>query len=38
LSEAVHRHRPIVEAVEAGDLNRLREAIRLHYLTGFPVH
>jgi DNA-binding GntR family transcriptional regulator len=38
LSEAVHRHRPIVEAVEAGDLNRLREAIRSHYLIGFPQH
>jgi DNA-binding GntR family transcriptional regulator len=37
LSEAVHRHRPIVEAVEEGDLDRLRAAIRSHYLTGFPV-
>jgi DNA-binding GntR family transcriptional regulator len=36
LSEAVHRHRPIVEAVEEGDMDRLREAIRSHYLTGFP--
>jgi DNA-binding GntR family transcriptional regulator len=36
LSEAVHRHRPIVEAVEEGDLDRLRAAIRSHYLTGFP--
>ena len=37
LSEAVHRHRPIVEAVEEGNLDRLRAAIRSHYLTGFPV-
>jgi len=36
LSEAVHRHRPIVEAVEEGDLDRLRAEIRNHYLTGFP--
>jgi len=37
LSEAVHRHRPIVAAVEAGDLDRLRAEIRSHYLTGFPA-
>jgi len=36
LSEAVHRHRPIVEAVEEGDLDRLRAELRNHYLTGFP--
>jgi DNA-binding GntR family transcriptional regulator len=36
LSEAVRRHRPIVEAVEEGDLDRLRAEIRNHYLTGFP--
>jgi DNA-binding GntR family transcriptional regulator len=36
LSEAVHRHRPIVEAVEEGDLERLRAELRSHYLTGFP--
>ena len=36
LSEAVRRHRPIVEAVEEGDLDRLRAEIRGHYLTGFP--
>jgi DNA-binding GntR family transcriptional regulator len=36
LSEAVRRHRPIVEAVEEGDLDRLRAEIRSHYLTGFP--
>ena len=28
LSEAVHRHRPIVEAVEEGDLDRLRTELR----------
>jgi GntR family transcriptional regulator, rspAB operon transcriptional repressor len=38
LSEAVHRHRPIVEAVEEGDLDRLRAELRNHYLTGFPQH
>jgi DNA-binding GntR family transcriptional regulator len=36
LAEAVHRHRPILEAVEEGDLDRLRAEIRSHYLTGFP--
>ena len=38
LSEAVDRHRPIVEAVEQGDLGRLRAEIRIHYLTAFPQH
>ena len=38
LSEAVHRHRPIVEAVEEGDLDRLRAELRSHYLTGFPQY
>jgi DNA-binding GntR family transcriptional regulator len=37
LSEAVDRHRPILDAVEEGDLPRLRREIRDHYLTGFPV-
>jgi DNA-binding GntR family transcriptional regulator len=37
LSEAVRRHRPIVEAVEEGDLPRLRAELRGHYLTGFPA-
>jgi DNA-binding GntR family transcriptional regulator len=37
LSEAVRRHRPIVEAVEEGDLHRLRAELRSHYLTGFPA-
>jgi DNA-binding GntR family transcriptional regulator len=36
-SEAVHRHQPILDAVEEGDLPRLRAEIRDHYLTGFPV-
>jgi len=36
LSEVVHRHRPIAEAVEEGDLDRLRAELRNHYLTGFP--
>jgi len=38
LSEAIDRHRPIVEAVEQGDLDRLRAEIRRHYLTAFPQH
>jgi DNA-binding GntR family transcriptional regulator len=37
LSEAVSRHRAILEAVEDGDLARLRSELRDHYLTGFPV-
>jgi DNA-binding GntR family transcriptional regulator len=37
LSEAVRRHRPIVEAVEEGDLDRLRAELRRHYLVGFPA-
>jgi DNA-binding GntR family transcriptional regulator len=37
LSEAVRRHRPLVEAVEEGDLDRLRAELRRHYLTGFPA-
>jgi hypothetical protein len=36
MAEAVHGDRPIVEAVEEGDLDRLRAEIRSHYLTGFP--
>jgi DNA-binding GntR family transcriptional regulator len=38
LSEAVRRHRPIVDAVEEGDLARLRAELRSHYLTGFPEY
>ena len=38
LSEAVDRHRPIVEAVEEGDLDRLRAELRRHYLIAFPQH
>jgi DNA-binding GntR family transcriptional regulator len=37
LSEAVSRHRAILDAVEDGDLARLRAELRDHYLTGFPV-
>jgi DNA-binding GntR family transcriptional regulator len=37
LSEAVSRHRAILDAVEDGDLARLRAQLRDHYLTGFPV-
>jgi DNA-binding GntR family transcriptional regulator len=36
MAEAVNRHRPIVDAVEEGDLERLRAEIRSHYLIGFP--
>jgi DNA-binding GntR family transcriptional regulator len=36
LAEAVRRHRPIVEAVEEGDLDRLRAELRSHYMTAFP--
>jgi DNA-binding GntR family transcriptional regulator len=36
LSEAVHRHRPILDAVDSGDLAALRAALRDHYLVGFP--
>ncbi|MBO0787487.1 MAG: GntR family transcriptional regulator [Actinobacteria bacterium] len=37
LSEAVHRHRPILAAVDDGDLDRLRAELREHYLTAFPA-
>lgn len=37
LSEAVDRHRPILDAVEEGDLPRLRRELRDHYLVGFPA-
>jgi DNA-binding GntR family transcriptional regulator len=36
LLEAVDRHRGILEAVTEGDIPRLREEIRHHYLVGFP--
>jgi DNA-binding GntR family transcriptional regulator len=37
LDEAVHRHRAILEAVNDGDLPRLRAELRDHYLQGFPA-
>jgi DNA-binding GntR family transcriptional regulator len=36
LQEAVERHRGIVEAVSDGDITRLRQELRNHYLAGFP--
>jgi len=36
LLEAVERHRGIMEAVTDGDVTRLRQEIRDHYLVGFP--
>ena len=36
LTDVVDRHRGILEAVSAGDLDRLRPELREHYLTGFP--
>src|SRR5215475_5234705 len=38
LMEAVERHRVLLEAVDSGDVDRLRLAIRDHYLEGFPEH
>ena len=38
LMVAVDRHRMLVEAVDSGDVERLRIAIRDHYLEGFPEH
>jgi DNA-binding GntR family transcriptional regulator len=38
LLDAVERHRAIVDAVSDGDVARLRQEIRTHYLTGFPGH
>jgi DNA-binding GntR family transcriptional regulator len=35
LDDAVDRHRPLLDAVEADDVDLLRKAIRDHYLTGF---
>jgi DNA-binding GntR family transcriptional regulator len=36
LGDAVERHRDLVAAVDSGDCDQLRRAIRDHYLTGFP--
>jgi DNA-binding GntR family transcriptional regulator len=38
LMDAVERHRYLLDAVESGDIGRLRLAIRQHYLQGFPEH
>ena len=35
LDDAVDRHRVLLEAVETGDVEHLRQAIRDHYLEGF---
>jgi len=36
LTDAVERHRGILDAVSEGDLGRLRKELRGHYLAGFP--
>jgi DNA-binding GntR family transcriptional regulator len=36
LADAVDRHAPLLEAVEKGDVAALRQAIRAHYMAGFP--
>lgn len=36
LTDAVQRHRGILEAVSDNDLGRLRKELRDHYMTGFP--
>jgi DNA-binding GntR family transcriptional regulator len=38
LTDAVQRHRGILDAVSDNDLGRLRKELRDHYLTGFPDH
>ncbi|HEX3920657.1 MAG TPA: GntR family transcriptional regulator [Streptosporangiaceae bacterium] len=37
LMEAVDRHRGILEAVTEGDITRLRQELKDHYLMGFPA-
>ena len=37
LSEAVQRHRELLDAVLSGDNERLHEAVKEHYLAGFPA-
>jgi DNA-binding GntR family transcriptional regulator len=37
LMEAVDRHRGIIEAVTEGDITRLRQELKDHYLMGFPA-
>jgi DNA-binding GntR family transcriptional regulator len=36
LSDAAERHRGLLEAVRAGDVAKLRQEVRDHYLAGFP--
>jgi len=38
LADAVDRHRDLLDSVDSGDIERIRRAIRDHYLTGFPEH
>jgi DNA-binding GntR family transcriptional regulator len=38
LADAVERHQVLLDAVVDGNIDRLRAAIREHYLTGFPEH
>ena len=37
LAEAAGRHRILVEAVGSGDVIKVRDALREHYLMGFPA-
>ena len=37
LSEAAQRHRELIDAVLSGDHERLHEALKEHYLAGFPA-
>jgi DNA-binding GntR family transcriptional regulator len=37
LAEAAGRHRLLVEAVGSGDVIKVRDALREHYLMGFPA-
>jgi DNA-binding GntR family transcriptional regulator len=37
LEDAAERHRGLLDAVTAGDVPRLREELRIHYMTGFPA-
>ena len=37
LSEAAHRHREVLDAVQSEDNDRLHEALKEHYLEGFPA-
>jgi DNA-binding GntR family transcriptional regulator len=37
LSDAVQRHRELLDAVATGDNERLHDALKEHYLAGFPA-